>query len=207
MGALSARALGAFVVLVFMQTTAILLFKLCQEDGLYTFSPASSIVMSEVAKLVMSTTFHYRSVGRAQFFEGLTPVIVGNYAGLSLLYTTNNYITFRVHLVADPGTYTLGKSVTPYVVAVLLWATGQRLHELQWLCIVIQCCGIAVTQYDPCATSTTGQEKGAKFPTSKAHISVVFHSFWLIFGRVIISRNGLERECLSLEHARAERPR
>ena len=37
-----------------------------------------------------------------------------------------------------------------------------------------------------------GQEKGAKFPTSKAHISVVFHSFWLIFGRVIISRNGLE---------------
>ena len=52
-----------------------------------------------------------------------------------------------------------------------------------------------------------GQEKGAKFPTSKAHISVVFHSFWLIFGRVIISRNGLERERLSLERARAERPR
>ena len=37
-----------------------------------------------------------------------------------------------------------------------------------------------------------GQRKGAKIPTSKAHISVVFHSFWLIFGRVIISRNGLE---------------
>ena len=38
----------------------------------------------------------------------------------------------------------------------------------------------------------TGQEKGAKFPTSKAHISVVFHSFRLISGRVIISRNGFE---------------
>ena len=38
----------------------------------------------------------------------------------------------------------------------------------------------------------SGQEKGAKFPTSRAPISVVFHSFWLIFGRVIISRNGLE---------------
>ena len=49
--------------------------------------------------------------------------------------------------------------------------------------------------------------KGCEFPTSKAHISVVFHSFWLIFGRVIISRNGLERERLSLERARAERPR
>ena len=38
----------------------------------------------------------------------------------------------------------------------------------------------------------SGQEKGAKFPTSKAPISVVFHSFRLIFGRGIISRNGLE---------------
>ena len=40
--------------------------------------------------------------------------------------------------------------------------------------------------------SQPGQEKGAKFPTSKAHISVVFHSFRLNFGRVIISRNGFE---------------
>ena len=39
---------------------------------------------------------------------------------------------------------------------------------------------------------STGQQKGAKFPTSKAHISAVFHSFWLIFGRAINSRNGLE---------------
>jgi len=37
-----------------------------------------------------------------------------------------------------------------------------------------------------------GQQKRAKFPTSKAHISAVFHSFWLIFGRAIICRNGLD---------------
>ena len=37
-----------------------------------------------------------------------------------------------------------------------------------------------------------GQDKRAKFPTSKAHISAVLHSFRLIFGRAIISRNGLE---------------
>ena len=37
-----------------------------------------------------------------------------------------------------------------------------------------------------------GQQKGAKFPTSKAPISADFHSFRLIFGRAIISRNGLE---------------
>ena len=39
---------------------------------------------------------------------------------------------------------------------------------------------------------SSGQQKRAKFPTSKAHISAVFHSFRLIFERAIISRNGLE---------------
>ena len=52
-----------------------------------------------------------------------------------------------------------------------------------------------------------GQQKGAKFPTSKAHISADFHSFWLIFGRAINSRNGLEAWVLFSEHARAEHSR
>ncbi|KAH8098387.1 oxidoreductase [Aureococcus anophagefferens] len=38
----------------------------------------------------------------------------------------------------------------------------------------------------------TGQHMRAKFPTSKAPISAIFHSFRLIFGRAIISRNGVE---------------
>ena len=52
-----------------------------------------------------------------------------------------------------------------------------------------------------------GQEKSAKFPTSKAHISAVSHSFRLIFGRAIISRNGLEAWMLFPERARAEHSR
>ena len=53
-----------------------------------------------------------------------------------------------------------------------------------------------------------GQDKRAKFPTSKAHISAVFHSFRLIFGRAIISRNGLEAWMLFfLDRARAEHSR
>ena len=51
----------------------------------------------------------------------------------------------------------------------------------------------------------SGQQKSAKFPTSKAPISVVFHLFRLIFGRVIISRNGLAWT-LVFERARAEQP-
>ena len=53
----------------------------------------------------------------------------------------------------------------------------------------------------------SGQEKRAKFPTSKAPISAVFHSFRLIFGRAIISRNGLEAWALFPERARAAHSR
>ena len=53
----------------------------------------------------------------------------------------------------------------------------------------------------------TGQQKRAKFPTSKAPISAIFHSFRLIFGRAIISRNGLEAWMLFPERARAEHSR
>jgi Leucine-rich repeat (LRR) protein len=57
----------------------------------------------------------------------------------------------------------------------------------------------------PCGTSASaaGQQKRAKFPTSKAPISAVFHSFWLILGRAIISRDGLEALMLFPERARA----
>ena len=42
------------------------------------------------------------------------------------------------------------------------------------------------------ATAKRGAGKGRDIPDSKAPISTVFHSFRLIFGRAIISGNGLE---------------
>ncbi|KAJ1453297.1 nucleotide-sugar transporter-domain-containing protein [Pelagophyceae sp. CCMP2097] len=148
---------GAFAMLVALQTTAILLFKACQVTGQYTFSPAASICITEMLKFCLSASFHSRYVKSSEaigWFDGVTPRVVANYAGLALLYTVNNYITFRVHLIADPGSYTLGKSVTPYLVAIMLRCIGQRLHELQWICIIVQCCSIAITQYEPCAAAT-----------------------------------------------------
>jgi hypothetical protein len=52
-----------------------------------------------------------------------------------------------------------------------------------------------------------GRRKRATFPTSKAHISAVFHSFRLIFGRAIVSRNGLDAWMLFPERARAAHSR
>ena len=50
-----------------------------------------------------------------------------------------------------------------------------------------------------------GQHTGATCPTSKAPISAAFRSLWLIFGRAMISRSGLEARMLVPERARAER--
>ena len=60
------------------------------------------------------------------------------------------------------------------------------------------------TQYEKQSNAMydSGQQKRAKFPTSKAHISAVFHSFRLIFGRAISSWSALEAWAL-FRNARA----
>eukprot|EP00900_Chrysochromulina_parva_P017430 jgi/Chrpa1/25689/Chrysochromulina_OHIO_Genome00016289-RA len=54
-----AKQLGAFMTLVVVQATAILLFKLCQNDGKYTFNPASSVALTEMCKLLLAGSLHY----------------------------------------------------------------------------------------------------------------------------------------------------
>ena len=65
---------------------------------------------------------------------------------------------------------------------------------------------LASLEREPAAVASLGpgQQKRAKFPTSKAPISAVFHSFRLIFGRAIIPRSALEAWMLFLERVRAE---
>ena len=67
--------------------------------------------------------------------------------------------------------------------------------------------GLGVARDFHLAKRHSGQQKRAKFPTSKAHISAIFHSFRLIFGRAIISWNGLEAWMLFPGRSRAEHSR
>lgn len=80
---------ASFTALVTLQTTAILLFKVCQVHGAYTFSPASSIAMTEALKFCIASGLHTRHVKASggSWTHGIEPRIVLNYAGLSLLYT------------------------------------------------------------------------------------------------------------------------
>ena len=150
---LYAQQLGSFFVLVCVQSTAILLFKLCQVGGTYTFSPASSVALTELCKLALAAGMHSRNVAASgeRWFEGVSLRIVLHYFGLSLLYTINNQLSFYALEVADPGSMSLGKSVAPYLCAMLLSFSGQRVVALQWVCIIVQCCAIAIVQYDACA--------------------------------------------------------
>jgi len=149
---LYAKQLGAFVTLVIVQATAILLFKLCQQNGKYTFNPASSVALTEVCKLVLAFSLHYQYVqsSKKPFWEHVSPRIILHYVGLSTLYTINNQLSFYCLEVADPGSMALGKSVSPYLCALLLRLNGQMLHALQWVCVIVQCCAIAIVQYDAC---------------------------------------------------------
>jgi cation diffusion facilitator family transporter len=52
-----------------------------------------------------------------------------------------------------------------------------------------------------------GQHERARFPTSKAPISAIFHSFRLTFGRAIISWNGVDAWMFFSRRARAEHSR
>ena len=54
------------------------------------------------------------------------------------------------------------------------------------------------------SSRTVADGAGKGCPTSKAPLSAVFHSFWLTFGRAIISWSVLEAWLLSLERARPE---
>jgi len=146
------QQVGSFLTLVVIQASAMLLFKLCQVNGSYTFSPASSVALTELCKLALALSMHWRDVRATgkPFFENVSPRIVLQYFGLSMLYTINNTLSFWILAVADPGTMSLGKSLAPYLCALLLRFSGQRLVPLQWVCVVIQCCAIAIVQYDVC---------------------------------------------------------
>ena len=101
---------------------------------------------------------------------------------------------------ARPGdAFAFGSGTKPFVAAAVL-----RLVEAG----VVGLDDAAGPWIDPALDALApGQHKRAKFPTSKAPISAVFHSFRLTFGRAIISRNGLEAWMLFSERARAEHSR
>ncbi|KHO00247.1 Nucleotide-sugar transporter [Metarhizium album ARSEF 1941] len=71
---------------------------------------------------------------------------------LSLFYVLINNLVFVSYQVADPATISLTKSgVTCVTALVLIFTLNTKVTGVQWLAIVLQVCGLFVTQYDPTA--------------------------------------------------------
>merc|ERR1740138_1132529 len=68
-------------------------------------------------------------------------------ATVAVLYAVNNLLSFYLVAQTDPGTLAIAKATVPYLCAILLRVLGRPLTDIQWCCIILQCTGVAVTQY------------------------------------------------------------
>ena len=109
---------GVFVLLVCVQTFAILLFKLCQVNGAYTFSPASSVALTELCKLTLAGMLHAQSVLRAAVLENVSIRMVLHYLAMARLRGQQPALILRAR--GGRPRMSLGKSVAPYLCALLL---------------------------------------------------------------------------------------
>ena len=163
------------IVLVCIQCIAFLLFKVVQVSGQYTFSVASSIAITEVLKLLLAAFLHARNLFTSaqpvmswhSWTKELTLALACKYLGLATLYSLNNQLAFWCHIFADPGTYSIFKAVTPYLVAIILRGLGDPMNQLQWVAIVLLSLAIISTQY----VETAGTTRMG----GKAYILLVLH--------------------------------
>ena len=109
-------------------------------------------------------------------FEGISQRVYKTYMLLALSYAAYNQLIFYVMRLVDPGTFTLFKSLTPGVVALLnFFAFGSTLSLAQLYCIIIQICGIIPV------TASINVESGNIDFTFGTH-SMVIMLFTILFG-------------------------
>ena len=154
---LSVAAL-VFLVLTVMHAFALLVFKLNAVDGSYPFSSASTVVVTEAVKLCLATALHKREIrlqpdatrpaGLIDSFRRTASCrLVLATCIVSAMYTGNNLLTYYCVAQMDPGTLAIAKSLVPYLTAIVLQLFGRAVNGLQWACIILQCTGVATTQY------------------------------------------------------------
>lgn len=163
--------LVVFVGLTFMHALALLVFKLCAVDHKYPFSPASALVCTEATKLCLATFLHHRELASmpeesrpagiiASFRQTATLKVWAATAAVALLYAVNNLLSFYLVAQTDPGTLAIAKATVPYLCALLLRLLGRPITDIQWCCIILQCTGVAVTQYHTSGSAHGGEPSG-----------------------------------------------
>ncbi|KAH8814816.1 UDP-galactose transporter [Xylogone sp. PMI_703] len=235
------QAYVAALGLVSIQVGIGIIMKAAQRGGTYTFSPSSSVTISEFCKMLLSTLFYYRECSKIhtqnngqeifseetkplsaedeeeqayegengetssahrddihmnfggikpklrfrQFWKYIKNVVSRDirygFAQLALFYALINNTNFVSYKVADPGTIQLTKSGVTFITALVMTCTlSSKITKIQWIAIVIQLCGLVVTQYHP--------ETGASYPFSTYLI--------LLFQVLLSSLSGVYNQAL-----------
>ena len=170
-----------FVILVAQSTGTQLFYKLSQRGGKYEYNTMSAMAVVEAGKLaitagqiLLANSGNFKA--SAESFEGVAQHVYTAYILLALSYAAYNQLIFYVMRLVDPGTFTLFKSLTPGVVALLnFFAFGNTLTLAQLYCIIIQICGII-----PVTASVNGESGKVDF-TFGAY-SMIIMSFTIVFG-------------------------
>ena len=147
-----------FLVLTFTHAFALLVFKLNTVDGSYPFSSASTVVVTEAVKLCLAAALHRREIrlqpaatrpsGLVESFRRTASRwLVLETCIVSAMYTGNNLLSYYCVAQMDPGTLAIAKSLVPYLTAIVLQLFGRTVNGLQWACVILQCTGVATTQY------------------------------------------------------------
>lgn len=147
----------AWAALCTVQIFASVVLKVAQHDGVYNFSPQSSLVMSESIKFGLSWMYLYYdskdiNTMRRTFRQETNVKLIFHMLCVAAIYCFNNGLMFWLFARADPGSITLIKSGATIVSAILMYFwRGFRLSLSRWMIIIIQMLGLIVAQYDSCS--------------------------------------------------------
>jgi drug/metabolite transporter (DMT)-like permease len=152
----------ALLSLYSMYFVVAIIFHHAKSGSKYEFSTYSSQAMSEILKFIMSFLLlkNEKKVSYNRVIDVYNEQMnssrwcLGMSILLSLGYSINNQITFRLYTLTTPVVISLLKSAAPVVTAILtLLFMRQNRTELGWLALLIQTLGMIVAQYDPCKGS------------------------------------------------------
>eukprot|EP00172_Hildenbrandia_rubra_P002109 Plantae.Rhodophyta-Hildenbrandia_rubra.ctg27719.p1 GENE.Plantae.Rhodophyta-Hildenbrandia_rubra.ctg27719~~Plantae.Rhodophyta-Hildenbrandia_rubra.ctg27719.p1 ORF type:complete len:357 (+),score=52.05 Plantae.Rhodophyta-Hildenbrandia_rubra.ctg27719:286-1356(+) len=146
----------AWLGLTCVQIFAAVILKVAQTNGDYTFSPQSSLVLSEGIKVILSAAFlvydkKSANASRQAFQQETSGLLMFHMFCLAAIYMVNNGIAFFLFKKADPGSITLIKSGATIVSAIMLYFWRNfKLSPSRWTVIILQVIGLIVAQYNNC---------------------------------------------------------
>mmetsp|Transcript_36435 Transcript_36435/g.91704 ORF Transcript_36435/g.91704 Transcript_36435/m.91704 type:complete len:796 (-) Transcript_36435:526-2913(-) len=157
------QTVRAFFLLVFVQTTFLLSFKLSQKGGTYKYNTASAIATTELVKCCLAAGMHWASNRSATpWFSSVHKSDVFKWAVLAIMYCINNQLTFFALMSIGPGQLTLFKSSAPMVTALMMTLLyNKHINRLQWACISLTVSGLlSVFGLPSCSTSVKDEVYG-----------------------------------------------